>query len=84
MKIIPAVTQGGDHVANQDVDDNDDDQRQAMGDIQKSIAVERTRRNSRKPSWLTTNIIVAYAFPVIEEAISSTYREAEISSESKM
>jgi len=29
-------------------------------------------------------MIVAYALPVIEEAISSTYREAEISSESKM
>ena len=29
-------------------------------------------------------MIVAYALPVIEEAIPSTYREAEISSESKM
>jgi len=29
-------------------------------------------------------MIVAYALLVIEEAISSTYREAEISSESKM
>ena len=29
-------------------------------------------------------MIVAYAFPVIEETISSTFREAEISSEFKM
>ena len=29
-------------------------------------------------------MIVAYALPVIEEDIPSTYREAEISSESKM
>ena len=29
-------------------------------------------------------MIVAYALPVIEEAIPSTFREAEISSESKM
>ena len=29
-------------------------------------------------------MIVAYTLPVIEEAISSTYRKAEISSESKM
>ena len=29
-------------------------------------------------------MIVAYALPVIEEAIPSTYREAEISSEFKM
>jgi len=55
-----------------------------MGDIHKSIAFKRTRRNSRKPNWLSTDIIVAYALPVVEEAIPFTYREAEISSESKM
>jgi len=55
-----------------------------MSDIHESIAVVRTRRNSRKPSWLTTDMIVAYALPVVEEAIQSTHREAEISSESKM
>ena len=33
-----------------------------------------------KPSWLTTDMIVAYALPVVEGAISSTYREAEINS----
>ena len=55
-----------------------------MGDVQESIAVERTRRNLRKPSWLTTNMIVVYALSVVEEAITSTYKEAEISSEFKM
>ena len=77
------MTQGSDHVADQDTDD-DEDQGRAMGDVHESIAVGRTRINSRKPSWLTTNMIVAYALPVVAEAIPSTYRETEISSESKM
>ena len=34
--------------------------------------------------WLTTDMVVAYALPVVEEAIPSTYREAEISLESKI
>ena len=55
-----------------------------MSNVHEFIAVERTRRNLRKPSWLTTDIIVAYALPIVEEAIPSTYKEAEISSESKM
>ena len=59
------------------------DQEPVMGDVQKSFTVGRTRRNSRKPSWLTTDMIVSYALPVVEEAIPSTYRKAEISSESK-
>ena len=83
LEIIPTVTQGSDHVAEQDADD-DRDQGQVMGDVYESIAVEKIRRNPRKPSWLTTDMIVAYALPVVEEAIPSTYREVEISSESKM
>ena len=55
-----------------------------MGDVHESITVKRTRRNSRKRSWLTTDVNVAYALPVVEEVIPSTYREAEISSEFKM
>jgi len=55
-----------------------------MGDVHKSIVVRKPRRNSQKPSWLTVDMIVAYALPVVEEAIPSTYREAEISSESKI
>jgi len=77
------MTQRDDQVAEQDAD-NDEDQGQAMGNVQKFIAVERTRKNPRKPSWLTTNMIVVYALSVVEEAITSTYKEAEISSEFKM
>jgi len=83
LKIIPTVTQGSDHVAEQDADD-DEDQGQVMGDVYKSVTVGRPRRNLRKPSWLTTYMIVAYILQVVKEVIPSTYREAEISSESKM
>ena len=80
LEIIPTVTQDSDHVVEQDVDD-EEDQGHVMGDVHKFIAVGRSRRNPRKPSWLTKDMIVAYALPVIEEAIPSTYMEAEISSE---
>ena len=76
LEIIPTVTQGSDHVADQDTD-VDEDQRQAIGDIHESIAVGRTRRSPRKPSWLTTDMIVAYTLPVVEEVISSTYKKAK-------
>ena len=36
------------------------------------------------PSCLITNMIMAYALSVVEEAILTIYREAEINSESKM
>jgi len=55
-----------------------------MAIVQDSIAVGKTRRNSCKPSWFTTNMIMAYALSIIEEAIPSIFREAEISSESKI
>ena len=55
-----------------------------MGDVHESITVERIRRNPRKPSRLTTDMIVTYTLPVVEETIPYTYREAEISSKSKM
>jgi len=83
FEVIPSVTQGDDQVAEQD-DDNDEDQGQSMANVQESIAAGRTRRNPRQLSWLTTNMIVAYTLPVVEEVILSTYREAKISSESKM
>jgi len=47
-------------------------------------AVGRTWRNLRKPNSLTTNMILDYALSVVEECNPVTYREAEISSESKM
>jgi len=48
LEIIPAVTQGIDHVTDQDAD-NDEDQGQALGDVQKSIEVGRGCRNPHKP-----------------------------------
>ena len=83
MEIIPKMTQGSDQVAEQDAAD-DEDQGHVMSDVHESVTAGRPRRNPRKPSWLTTDMIVAYALPVVEEIIPSTYREAEISSESKM
>ena len=71
FKITSEVTQDGDHVADMNADD-DEDQGQVMSDIQDFIAVEKTRRNSLKHSWITTDMIVACALPVIEEAILST------------
>jgi len=44
LEIIPTMTQGGDHVADQDADDNED-QGHAMGDVQESIVAGRTQRN---------------------------------------
>jgi len=68
------VTHGSDYVAEQDAD-NDEDQGQVMGDVHESVAVGRPRRNPRKPSWLTTNMIVTYALSIIKKAIPSTYKK---------
>ena len=43
------MIQSSDDVANEDADD-DENQGQIIGDVQNSIAVGRTRRNSCKPS----------------------------------
>ena len=83
FEIIPKVTQGSDQLAEQDADD-DEDQEQVMVDVHESIADGRPKRNPRKLSQLTIDMIVAYALPVIEEVLSFTYKKAEISSESKM
>ena len=79
FEVIPSNTQGGDQVAEHDTDDDDDeDQGQAIDDVQESIQDGRTWRNSRKPSWLTTNMIVAHALSVIEEKISFIYRKLKL------
>jgi len=83
LEIILTVTQSSDHVVDQDTYD-DEDQGHAMGDVHEVITVRRTKRNPHKPSWLTTDMIVAYALLVVEETISSTYREVEIISEPMM
>jgi len=71
LEIIPAMTQSGDHVADQDVADYKD-RGQVIGDVQESIAVRRARRNLCKSYWLTTNMIVTYTIPIVEKAISPT------------
>ena len=83
FQVIPSMTQGDEQAAEQDAD-NDEDQGHAISNVQESIAVGITRRNPHKPSWLATNMIVAYAIPVVEEEILSIYGKAEINSESKM
>jgi len=83
LEIIPKVTQGSEQLAEQDADD-DEDQEQVLGDVHEFIADGRPKRNPRKPSRLTTDMIVAFALLVVKEIIPSTYREAEISSKSKM
>ena len=83
VRIIPRVTQGNDQADEVDVDD-EEGQEQIMGDVSDSTTVTRPRRNTRKPGWLTADMVVTYALSVVEEAISSTDREDEISSESRM
>ena len=83
FEITREVPRDGDHVAYEDAND-DEDQEYVMGEVQDSTAVGKTRRNSCKPSWLTTNMIVTYVLLVIEDTISSTYRKTEISLKSKM
>ena len=51
FEVIPSVTQREDQIAEHDAD-NDEDQGQVMGNVQESIAIRRTRRNSCKRSWL--------------------------------
>ena len=74
VRIISRVTQGNDQANEVDADD-EEGQEQIMGDVPDSTAVRRPRRNTRKIGWLTTDMVVAYALPVVEEAIPSTYRE---------
>ena len=83
VRIITRVTQGSDQAVEEDADD-EEGQEQIMGNISDSTAVERPMRNTRRSDCLTTDMIVVYALPVVEEAIPSTFREDEISSESKM
>jgi len=84
VRIIPEVTQGGDQAAEGDTEDVEEGQEQVMDTVPDPTAVERPRRNTRRPGWLTTDMVVAYALPVVEEAIPSTFREAEISTEARM
>ena len=48
LKIIPALTQGDDHVAGQDADD-DENQGQAMSDVQESLQLKEPREIHVRP-----------------------------------
>ena len=56
---------------------------QGQGHVQDSIAAHKPKRHTRRPAKYD-DMILAYALPVevIEDSIPTTYREAEISSES--
>ena len=41
-----------------------------------SIATRRPKRVIKKPGWLTKDIVVAYALPVIDDDILNTFGEA--------
>ena len=84
VRIIPEVTQGGDQAAEEDAEDIEEGQEQVMGTVPDPTAVERPRRNTRRSGWLTTDMVIAYVLPVVEEVIPSTFREAEINSEARM
>ncbi|KAH9662850.1 hypothetical protein KPL70_019489 [Citrus sinensis] len=55
------------------IDDVDDDD---------FIATRRPRREIKKPEWLTKDMVVAYALPVIDDDIPNTFGEALRSNES--
>ena len=65
------MTQGGDQVAEEDAEVIEEDQEQVIGTVPDPTAVERPRRNARRPGWLTTDMVIAHALPVI--AVSYTH-----------
>jgi len=77
------MTQNENHVVNEDTEDIEN-QGYVMVQVQDYVAAGRGRRNSQKSAGLTINMTVAYALSLIEDAISSTYKEVEISSEFEM
>jgi len=53
--------------------------------VQDSIAADKSKRNIRKPAQFS-DIVVAFALPVevMEDNVPCSFREAELSSESKL
>jgi len=74
FEVTPSVIQGDDQVTEQDVN-NDENKDRLWVMSNNPLQLEERKKISRKPSWLITNMIVAYALPVVEETILSTYRE---------
>ena len=77
MEVTPKVKE---EVVSSDVPQNEE----TIDDVDNDdfIATRRPRREIKKPGWLTKDMVVAYALPVIDDNIPNTFGEALRSSES--
>ena len=60
VRIIPRVTHGSDQPVEEGAEEVEEGQEQVMGNVPDSTAVERLRRNTRRPGWLTTDMVMMY------------------------
>ncbi|KAH9797006.1 hypothetical protein KPL71_005721 [Citrus sinensis] len=77
MEVTPRVEE---EVVSSDVPQNEE----TIDDVDNDdfIATKRPIREIKKPGWLTKDMVVAYALPVIDDDIPNTFGEALRSSES--
>ncbi|KAH9657232.1 retrovirus-related pol polyprotein from transposon TNT 1-94-like protein [Citrus sinensis] len=77
MEVTPKVEK---EVVSSDVPQNEE----TIDDVDNDdfIATRRPRREIKKPGWLTKDMVVAYALPVIDDNIPNTFGEALRRSES--
>ncbi|KAK9208458.1 hypothetical protein WN944_000814 [Citrus x changshan-huyou] len=77
MEVTPKVEE---EVVSSDVPQNEE----TIDDVDDDdfIATRRPRREIKKPGWLTKDMVVVYALPVIDDDILNTFGEALRSSES--
>ncbi|KAH9671777.1 retrovirus-related pol polyprotein from transposon TNT 1-94-like protein [Citrus sinensis] len=77
MEVTPIVEE---KVVSSDVPQNEE----TIDDVDNDnfIATRRPRREIKKPGWLTKDMVVAYALPVIDDDIPNTFGEALRSSKS--
>ncbi|KAH9665312.1 hypothetical protein KPL70_020298 [Citrus sinensis] len=77
MEVTPKVEE---EVVSSDVPQNEE----TIDDVDDDdfIATRRPRREIKKPGWLTKDMVVAYALPVIDDDIPNTFGEALRNNES--
>ncbi|KAH9793888.1 hypothetical protein KPL71_004697 [Citrus sinensis] len=77
MEVTPKVEE---EVVSSDVPQNEE----TIDDVDDDdfIATRRPRREIKKPGWLTKDMVIAYALPVIDDDIPNTFDEALRSNES--